>query len=92
MCNRTNPIEEGKAHLDALGDVNHQNHHVNDLCAAYDCSDEGRMPRAVHEGELQDLARKLLQMLRHGDGEGREAQVKGDTPLLALRMLVQGCC
>ena len=38
--------------LDASGDVHHQEHHVDDLCAANDCSDEGGMARAVYKGHL----------------------------------------
>lgn len=50
--------------LDALGDVHDEHHHVDDLGAADDGADEGRVSGAVHEGEL-DLI-KRLPFLRSG--------------------------
>jgi hypothetical protein len=81
-----------KAHLDALGHINDQDHHVNDLSAANDGPYQRGMARAVYKRELQAVAGQVLQVVRHGHCERGEAQVEGDAPLLALRVLVQGCC
>lgn len=45
-------------------DVNDKDHCVYDLCASNDGADEGRVARAVNQGELQGLMPQLLQLCR----------------------------
>lgn len=56
--------EPQEPHLDALGDIYDKQHHVNDVGASEDGSDEGCMAGAVHQSELHLLAVQPLHSAR----------------------------
>eukprot|EP00962_Isochrysis_galbana_P036654 scaffold12693_cov142-Isochrysis_galbana.AAC.8 len=78
--------------LDALGHVDDEQHHVNDLCAADDGPDERRVARAVDEGDLHLVERTVVELGGETRDEGGEAEVERDASLFALRIFVKGVC
>lgn len=77
--------------LQASGGIHEEEDQIDDLCASNDGPDQRSMARTVHKGDLKCFARDGGEGGGEGGEEkGGETQVKGDAPLLGLRVFVEG--
>ena len=67
---------------------------IRKVATSNDSPDERGMPRAVDQRVLHAVTAPKFAplLLSHTHSERREAQIQGYSPLLALRIFIEGCC
>lgn len=79
--------------LNAFGDIDDKKHDIDDLCSAYDSSNEWCMSRAVNQSELQVFLLDLFVESGWNSSEKcRKAEIESDASLLWLWIFVETCC